>query len=156
MNEWKEWKEKFEALSEEELEKLAILRVMECTNGIIQYAHRDNASYKLSIEETRRAMQFSMGCIKRMEIPLGDKSITFEDNTKELFNEVRRLYMSGAKNGNDDDYEKFMIISAIMINVLGKERIISAKEKLAQHITEIDPDKLNWGVEYMFQYLKTQ
>ena len=56
MNEWKEWKEKFEALSEEELEKLAILRVMECTNGIIQYAHRDNASYKLSIEETRRAM----------------------------------------------------------------------------------------------------
>ena len=49
-----------------------------------------------------------------------------------------------------------MIISAIMINVLGKERIISAKEKLAQHITEIDPDKLNWGVEYMFQYLKTK
>ena len=49
-----------------------------------------------------------------------------------------------------------MIISAIMINVLGKERIISAKEKLAQHITEIDPDKLNWGVEYMFQYLKNQ
>ena len=39
---------------------------------------------------------------------LGDKSITFEDNTKELFNEVRRLYMSGAKNGNDDDYQKFM------------------------------------------------
>ena len=151
MDEWKEWKQKFEALSEEELEKLAILRVMECTNGVIQYAWRDNASYKLPIEETRRAMQFSMGCIKRMEIPLGEETLTFGDDTKELFNEVRRLYMSGAKNGNEEDYTKFLVVSAIMINVLGKDRILKAKDKLAQHITEIAPENLNWGVEYMFQ-----
>ena len=87
MDEWKEWKQKFEALSEEELEKLAILRVMECTNGVIQYAHRDNAPYKLSIEDTRRAMKFSMGCIKRLEIPMGDETITFAPETKELFND---------------------------------------------------------------------
>ena len=43
---------------------------MECTNGIIQYAHRDNASYKLSIEEIDvESNAISMGCIKRMEIP---------------------------------------------------------------------------------------
>ena len=38
-----------------------------------------------------------------------------------------------------------------MINVLGKDRILKAKDKLAQHITEIAPENLNWGVEYMFQ-----
>jgi hypothetical protein len=156
MDEWIEWKQKFEDLSEEELEKLAILRVMECTNGVIQYAWRDNASYKLSIEDTRRAMKFSMGCIKKMEIPLGEETLTFEDDTKELFNRVRHLYMSGAKNGNEEDYVKFLVVSKIMINVLGKERILKAKEKLAQHITEIAPENLNWGVEYMFQSLSEE
>ena len=72
----------------------------------------------------------SMGCIKRMEIPLGEETLTFGDDTKELFNEVRRLYMSGAKNGNEEDYTRFLVVSAIMINVLGKDRILKAKDKL--------------------------
>ena len=73
----KDWKQIYSDLPEEELDKIAVLRVMECTNGIIQYAHRDDASYKLSIEDTRRAMKFSMGCIKRMRIPLKEETITF-------------------------------------------------------------------------------
>lgn len=148
-----DWKTRIENLPEEEKHKLAVVRVMECTNGIIQYAHRDNAPYKLSIEDTRRAMKFSMGCIKRMEIPMGDKTITFASDTTELFNEVRALYMSGAKQGNDEDYAEFMRASGIMINVLGRERILKARDALAEHITEIAPEKLNWGVEYMFQFI---
>ena len=38
-----DWFELYEALPSEELDKIAVLRVMECTNGIIQYAHRDDA-----------------------------------------------------------------------------------------------------------------
>ena len=48
----KNWKQIYSNLPSEELDKIAVLRVMECTNGIIQYAHRDDAPYKLPIEET--------------------------------------------------------------------------------------------------------
>ena len=149
----KDWKTLIENLPEEEKHKLAVVRVMECTNGVIQYAYRDNAPYKLSIEETRRAMNFSMGCIKRMEIPMGEETITFAEDTTEIFNDVRDLYMSGAKQGNDEDYAEFMRASGTMIRVLGRDRILKARDHLAEHIVDIAPDKLNWGVEYMLQFL---
>lgn len=148
------WKETFENLTEEDKEKLSVLRVMECTNGVIQYAFRDNASYALSVDDTRRAMQFSMGCIKRMEIPLGEEIITFDDHLKEIFGEIRDLYVSGAKNGVEEDFQEFMRISIIMYNVLGKERIVNAQKLLSQHIEEIAPDKLQWGVDYILQFIK--
>ena len=46
----KNWKELYENLPPEELDKIAILRVMECTNGVIQHSFRDNEEYALSVE----------------------------------------------------------------------------------------------------------
>ena len=91
----KDWETLYNALPDEELDKIALLRVMECTNGIIQYAHRDNASYKLPIEETRRAMKFSMSSIKNMAIPLKNETVTFAPETEELMREARDLYSKG-------------------------------------------------------------
>jgi len=56
-----DWNVSYGRLSGVELQKIAILRVMECTNGVIQHAFRDNAEYALPIEETRKAMKFSCG-----------------------------------------------------------------------------------------------
>lgn len=148
----RDWKQTFESLTEEQKHNLAILRVMECTNGVIQYAFRDKADYALPIEETRRAMKFSMGCIKRMEIPIGDEVITFDGELKEIFGEIRDLYISG--KSNEDDFAEFMRISIIMYNVLGKERITEAQKVLAQNITEISPDNLQWGSNYILQFIE--
>ena len=93
----KDWETLYNALPDEELDKIALLRVMECTNGIIQYAHRDDASYKLPIEETRRAMKFSMSSIKNMAIPLKNETVTFAPETEELMREARDLYSQGSK-----------------------------------------------------------
>ncbi len=146
------WKETFEILTEEQKEKLSVLRVMECTNGIIQYAYRDNAPHALSSEDTRRAMKFSMGCIKRMEIPLGETTITFGGDLKEIFGEIRDLYQSGKTN--QEDFDEFMRISIIMYNVLGADRILEAQEVLSQHITEIAPEHLQLGVDYIMQFIR--
>ena len=148
----RDWKQTFEALTEEQKQKLAVLRVMECTNGVIQYAFRDGSEKALSIEDTRRAMKFSMGCIKRMQIPLGEEVLTFEDDLKEIFGEIRELYLSGKTNR--DDFSKFMEISIIMYNVLGIDRILEAQELLSQHIVEIDPKHLQWGVDYIVQFIR--
>ena len=84
----------------------------------------------------------------------GETVTKFDDELKEVFGEIRDLYVSGAKNGNDEDFQEFMRISIIMYNVLGKERILNAQKLLSQHIVEIAPDKLNWGVDYIMQFIR--
>jgi hypothetical protein len=149
----KDWKNVFENLTEKEKRNLAILRVLECTNGIIQYSYRRNDPWALSIEDTRKSMKFSMSCIKNMQIPLKEETITFGDDLAETFGQIRDLYVSGTKKGNKEDFSEFMRISSIMINVLGKERILEAQKVLSQQICDIPPDKLQWGVDYMMQFI---
>ena len=83
----KNWKELFGDLSETEKDKVAILRVMECANGIIQYAYRDSAPYALTLEETRKAMKFSMSCMKTMTIPFKEETITLLPETEKICRE---------------------------------------------------------------------
>ena len=148
----RDWKQTFESFNEEQKHKLAVLRVMECTNGVIQYAFRDGSENALSIEETRRAMKFSMGCIKRMQIPLGEETMVFGDDLKEIFGEIRDLYLKGKTDLNS--FSEFMEISICMYNVLGKDRILEAQKVLSQHITEIAPEHLQLGVNYIMQFIK--
>ncbi|NDG32849.1 hypothetical protein EB118_22615, partial [bacterium] len=60
----KDWNFIFQQLPDEEQDKLALLRVIETSNGVIQHMFRDGDHNALSAEETRTAMKFSMGCMK--------------------------------------------------------------------------------------------
>ena len=104
----KDWNSIFNNLSDEEKNKIAILRVIECSNGVVQHMFRANDENALSIEETRDAMKFSMGCMKTMSIPLKSHTVTFAEETASVMHEVRELYISGFKNGNQEDLEEFM------------------------------------------------
>ena len=148
----KDWKTIYNNLPSEELDKIAILRVMECTNGVIQHAFRGNEEYALSVEETRKAMKFSMGCIKRMEIPLKEETITFAPETEELMRQARDLYVSGVKMGNDEDFEEFMKISAATAQACGVDRLISAAKILRENVDDIPPDTVSWGIGYLMQF----
>ena len=64
----KDWTAIYQNLPDGEKDKIAILRVMECSNGVIQHAFRDKIDWALSIDDTRRAMQFSMSCSKLIEV----------------------------------------------------------------------------------------
>jgi hypothetical protein len=148
-----DWNKKFKTLSDEEKNKFALLRVIECTNGIIQYKFRDLDEDALNLEDTREAMKFSMGCMKRMEIQLGDEVITFAPESVELFTEMRRLYVSGAKQNNQVDFNEFLKGSKACLLALGKERILEAKRLAFNHIDELPPHALDWGLEYIFSFV---
>lgn len=150
----KDWNTIFNNLSDGEKDKVAVLRVMECANGVMQHAYRGKQIFAYSTYETRKAMKFSMSCMKNMAIPLKEETITFEPETETLMREVRDLYISGFKNGNDDDLEEFMVVSGACIRALGKDRIVKAKDILAQNITDIPLQALDWGVTYINQFLK--
>ena len=150
----KDWSTIFNSLSDGEKDKVAVLRVMECANGVMQHAYRDGQIFAYSTYETRKAMKFSMSCMKNMSIPLREETITFEPDTETLLREVRDLYISGFKNGNDEDLEEFMIVSGACIRALGRERIVKAKDILAQNTTDIPLQALDWGVRYINQFFK--
>jgi len=145
----KDWLNFFSSLSDEEKDALAILRVLECTNGCIQYAYRGNASYALDIDATRKAMKFSMGCMKVMEIPLKDKTLKFTPETEEALREVRRLYISGVKNGNEEDFGLFFNASRASAKAVGNERLEAARDILSENVEDIPPETFQWGVDYL-------
>ena len=139
----KDWKEIYSNLPDTEKDKIAVLRVMECTNGVIQHAYRDNEEWALPIEETRKAMKFSMSCMKNLAIPLKDETITFEPETQELLREARNYYISGVKNGSDEDFAEFMKISEATAVAVGIDRIMNAAKILKENVDDIPADKLH-------------
>ena len=98
-------------------------------------------------------MKFSMGCIKRMEIPLKEETITFAPETEDLMRQARDLYVSGVKMGNDEDFAEFMQISIATAQACGKERILKAKEILSENVDAIPTQAYDWGVDYLMQFL---
>lgn len=149
----KNWKEIYGNLPDTEKDKIAVLRVMECTNGVIQHAFRDGDPYALSVEDTRRAMKFSMSCMKNLEIPLKDETIAFEPETQELLREARNYYVSGVKKGNKEDFAEFMKISEATAVAVGLERIMNGAKILKENVDDIPADKLHWGVAYLMQFI---
>ena len=148
----KNWDEVFGSLSDDEKNKIAILRVIECSTGVIQHMFRSNDEDALSIEETRDAMKFSMGCMKTMSIPLKSKTVEFEKETAEILREVRELYISGFKNGNEEDFNEFLRASKANLNAVGPRKILEARQIVFDEVDDIPPCALDWGLGYIFTF----
>ncbi len=146
----KNWNKIFEKLPDEEQDKLALLRIIETSNGVIQHMFRNNDADALSPEETRAAMKFSMGCMKTQTIPLGDEVVVFALETAEIMKEVRELYISGFKQQNQEDYDEFMIASVANLGAIGKERILKARTILFNDLYDVPVHCLDWGIQYIF------
>jgi len=147
-----DWDARFAELPDAEKDKIALLRVIECSNGCIQHKFRDEDEDALSVEETRNSMKFSMSAMKTMEIPLGEEVITFSPETTELFTEMRRLYISGAKQNNQADYDEFLKGSKANLLAIGRDRILEARRLAFNHIDELPPHTLEWGLAYIFSF----
>ena len=149
----KDWNKIFEALPDEEQDKLALLRVIETSNGVIQSLFRNNDSDALSPEETRAAMKFSMSAMKNQSIQLGDEVVVFAPETAKIMSEVRELYISGFKQQNQEDYDEFMIASVANLGAIGKERILKARTILFNDLYEIPAHCIDWGLSYIFSIM---
>jgi hypothetical protein len=149
-----DWNKEYQSLPDEELNKVALLRVIECSNGVIQHKFRDGDEDALTIEETREAMKFSMGCMKTMTIPINGEVITFAPETTRLSVEMRRLYISGVKQNNPKDFDEFLIGSRATLLACGKNRILRARDVVFDHLVDkIPPHALDWGMEYIFSFM---
>lgn len=151
----KDWTSIFNALPDEELDALAVLRILECSNGVIQQLFRNKDPDALSVEETRDAMKFSMGSIKQMKIVLENETIEFAEPTKAIMADVRDLYIKGQKMGDDVAFAEFMRASTACMNACGFYRLKSAKDKLFSNCYAFPPHTYDWGLSYCCSLLET-
>ncbi len=148
-----DWKSLFEALPEEELDALAVLRLVETSNGCIQNLFRNKEPNALSVEETREAMQFSMGSIKHMQILLDNETIEFAEPTKAIMADVRDLYIKGQKQGDDAAFAEFLRASHACLTACGVQRLIDAKSKLYNNCYALPAHTYDWGFQYCLNFM---
>ncbi len=150
-----DWNTLFTSLPDEELDKLAVLRIIETSNGCIQQLFRNDDPDALSVEETREAMKFSMGSIKRMQIVLDNETIEFAEPTKAIMADVRDLYIKGQKQGDDEAFAEFLRASLYCLKACGVDRLHAAREKLFANCYSLPAHTWDWGLDYCVTFMNT-
>lgn len=142
--------------SDECLNDLALIRVIECTNGCVQYAFRDKVSYALSVEQSRECMKLSMGFIKNksLTLPTGE-IIDVNPDIHPLMEKVRDMYLDGFKRNMPHRIMEFYAQSTAQFYACGRQRLEDKLEFVKNHFSDIFTNSfLNHGRDYMFQYLE--
>lgn len=147
--------DQWSTLSEEGLDQVALIRCIECTNGCIQYAYRDESDKALSVEQTRAAMKVSMSFIKTKTLTLPDSTtLTALPEIHDLMDKTRDLYIGGFKNGNPEMTKEFFASSTAQLYVLGKDRVIQQMKFVQTHFTDVFTKFwMDMGLAYMMQFI---
>lgn len=141
---------------EEHYDQVALIRAIECTNGCIQYAYRDNEDYALPLEQTRECMDLSMKFIIRKELTLPNgEHIKLHRDLGPALDKVRLLYIDGFKKQDKIALRKFYANSVAMFNLVGYNRIKNAVGIVKQHYNDLfTPQFIFFGLNYMKQFLQ--
>lgn len=145
-----------EQFDSKELDKLALLRVLEVTNGCTQWGLRRHDPHCLSVEQTRDCMRTVIGFIlaKQIDLPSGD-SIRFSPPIEQLMNEVRELYHAAFKKHVEGAEREYYASSAAQFLVYGRPRLESAIQVVAQEFEPLfTPYYLEQGQNYIAPYLE--
>ena len=135
---YKYWKDLWSMQTEEVLDATALIRVVECTNGCVQYAFRDGDERALPLEQTRECMKLSMSTIKNKVLPLPDGTeIVLPKECYEIMNTARELYISGFKKGDEEALEEFFALSKAHFEVIGREIIDEKFRFFAEHFEDL-------------------
>lgn len=138
--------------TQEVLDATAIIRVMECTNGCVQYGFRLGSENALSVEQTRECMKVSMSAIKTKKLPLPTgEVIQMPDDAIPLMDEARVLYQK-MKTRDEAAYDEFFALSTAHFHVLGKELIEKQFAFLREHFADVFTEYyIQRGEEYIYE-----
>jgi hypothetical protein len=139
-----------------ELDKLAILRVIEVTNGCTQWGFRRQDEHCLSIEQTRECMRMSIGFIKNKQIPLSSgEVIHFTLPIEQLIEEGRELYQNAFKNNVAGAQEEYYAYSTAQFLVYGRQRLDAAMQLVKQELESLfTPYYIEKGRNYIAPYVE--
>ena len=139
----------------EGLDSVALVRAVECTNGIVQYSYRDGDPWALDTEQTRLCMKTSMSFIKTKELPLPDGTVVKCDpSVVDALNKVRDIYIQGFKMGDEESMMEFYAQSIAQFYVIGREKLNEKCDFVAEHFKDVFGEfMLKEGRDYIMSYL---
>lgn len=139
----------------EDLDKLALIRALEVTNGCTQWAYRRQDKDCLSLEQTQKCMKLSMSSIKNKEIRLNNGDIIkYTGILSELMDQSRSLYIDAFKNNISGKDEEFYALSTAQFLVHGKERMNKCFQILRDNYLDLFTEFfINKGEKYIQPYL---
>jgi hypothetical protein len=143
-------------IDSKELDNLAILRVLEVTNGCTQWGFRRQDAECLSVEQTRECMRVVIGFIKEKKIDLlSGESIYFAASIERLIEEGRDLYQDAFKKNVDGAEKEYYAYSAAQFLVYGRQRLNTAMQLIQQEFEPLfTPHYINKGRNYIAPYLE--
>jgi len=143
-------------VEKEELDKLAIIRAIEVTNGCVQHGFRRNDENCLTVEQTRECMQRVIGFMNDQKVyfPSG-KSISFIESTNQLMREVRELYQDAFKKNMADREREFYACSTAHFLVYGRQRLEAAMQLVQQEFESLfSKHYIEKGCKYIASYIE--
>ena len=144
------------AIAPEELDNLAVLRVLEICNGCLQWAFRRQDEHCLSVERTRECMQTVIGFIKVKKItcPSG-KIIAFTPAIEQLIEEGTQLYRQAFKQNNQTAKQEYYTYSTAQFIAYGGDRLNQAQDLVEQEFSPLlTPYFVLRGKNYIAPYLR--
>lgn len=146
----------WQGISDVELDKIALIRALECSNGVTQYALRNGEDYALTVEQTRLCMKTSMRVMntKQIEFPNGH-IIKVDESLHQILDNVREIYIAGFKHHNQEKVKEFYAISVSQFYVLGEPRINAQFALIQEHFADIfTAEFIELGRKYIYKFLK--
>lgn len=141
-------------IDSKELEKLAILRIIEVTNGCIQWGFRRQDEHCLSVEQTRECMRKVIGFMKEKKVVLSrGEAICFTLPIEQLIEEGRNLYQDAFKNNVAGAEKEYYAYSTAQFLVYGRQRLDTAMRLVKQEFESLfTPYYIEKGRNYIAPY----
>jgi len=141
--------------SQEDLDKLAELRVLEVTNGCVQWGFRREDEQSLSVDEARKCMKMVIGFIKEKKVYFPSKGMNaFNFELSDFIEQGRQLYRDAFKNNVPDAERKYYAASTAQFIVYGRTRLEAAMALVKQDYEALfTPYYIQRGRNYIAPYL---
>lgn len=145
-----------EALPPQQRDHLALLRVLEVTNGCTQWAFRRGDAECLPVERTRECMRVVIGFIKERRIVLpGGAAVPFGPQLAAHMDQITELYHRAFKHDDDAARREFHAASAAQFLLCGRQRLLAAQELAQEQFAPLFGDHfLARGRRYIASYLE--
>ncbi len=151
----KQYMDKFQQFGEEEINKLAYLRVLEVTNGCTQWGFRRQDEESLSVEDARQCMKMVMGFIKNKKVyfpSLG--TITFDSEVEKFIENGREMYCDAFKRNVPGMKREYYASSTAQFIVFGRTNLELAMDCVKQDYEHLfSPYYIQRGRNYIAPYL---
>jgi hypothetical protein len=144
-----------QSFGDQELDNMAKIRVLEVTNGCLQWSFRRQDPECLSAEQTRECMQVVVGFIKRKQLYFPSQGLlTFAPDTERYLGQNRQLYHDAFKNNVPGAKRDFYAASTAQFIEFGRQRIEAAMDLVQQDYQSLfTPHFIERGRRYIAPYL---